>query len=369
MSGDDARGDAAARGPSAREGVRHHGRPARRAVGSRWRRPMPAPRRARSARRGRARPDDRRCDCRRPSPTRSSSAARPARSSSRPSRHSTSRCRARMPRSRVRSRPSQSTSGCSPSTRTTSAATRCCIRWLARTTSSAGPKRRWTSCSASSASSATRVTATRCSSGAASTTSRGAGFATRKPLTSRSSRPGARSDFYELALYKLGWSLYKQDFYDEALHRYMALLDYKLSVGYDFDQQHAEEDERRVADTFRVISLSFSNLGGPEVLGEYYARQRQSQLRGSDLPEPRRVLLRQAALQRRGGRLRLVRRALSVPSRVARVRHARHRHLRRRRFPEARRRVEEVVRDASTACRASTGSTSTRPSGPRCSRT
>jgi tetratricopeptide (TPR) repeat protein len=81
----------------------------------------------------------------------------------------------------------------------------------------------------------------------------------------------ARSEFYELALYKLGWSLYKQDFYDEALHRYMALLDYKLSVGYDFDQQHAEEDERRVADTFRVISLSFSNLGGPEVIGEYYA--------------------------------------------------------------------------------------------------
>jgi tetratricopeptide (TPR) repeat protein len=81
---------------------------------------------------------------------------------------------------------------------------------------------------------------------------------------------GARSDFYELALYKLGWSLYKQDFYEEALQRYMALLDYKLSVGYDFDQQHAEEDERRVADTFRVISLSFSNLGGPEVIGEYY---------------------------------------------------------------------------------------------------
>jgi tetratricopeptide (TPR) repeat protein len=82
---------------------------------------------------------------------------------------------------------------------------------------------------------------------------------------------GGRSDFHELALYKLGWSLYKQDFYEEALHRYMALLDYRLSIGYDFDQQHAEEDERRVADTFRVISLSFSNLGGPEVLGEYYA--------------------------------------------------------------------------------------------------
>jgi cellulose synthase operon protein C len=81
----------------------------------------------------------------------------------------------------------------------------------------------------------------------------------------------ARSEFHELALYKLGWSLYKQDFYDEALNRYMALLDYKLSLGYDFDQQHAEEDERRVADTFRVISLSFSNLGGPEVVGGYYS--------------------------------------------------------------------------------------------------
>ncbi len=81
---------------------------------------------------------------------------------------------------------------------------------------------------------------------------------------------GARSEFYELALYKLGWALYKQDFYEEALHRYMALLDYKLSVGYAFDQAHAEEDERRVADTFRVISLSFSNLGGSDVLAEYF---------------------------------------------------------------------------------------------------
>ena len=50
----------------------------------------------------------------------------------------------------------------------------------------------------------------------------------------------------------------------------MALLDYKVSIGYDFDGTHAEEDERRIADTFRVISLSFSNLGGPEAVREYY---------------------------------------------------------------------------------------------------
>lgn len=82
---------------------------------------------------------------------------------------------------------------------------------------------------------------------------------------------GARSEYYELALYKLGWTLYKQEFYDEALHRYVALLDHKVSIGYDFDARHEEGDERRVADTFRVISLSFSNLGGPEVVSEYFA--------------------------------------------------------------------------------------------------
>ena len=74
---------------------------------------------------------------------------------------------------------------------------------------------------------------------------------------------GAGVAYYELALYKLGWTLYKQDFYEEALHQYMALLDYKVSIGYDFDQKHEEDDERRVADTFRVISLSFSTSAGP----------------------------------------------------------------------------------------------------------
>ena len=49
---------------------------------------------------------------------------------------------------------------------------------------------------------------------------------------------GPVSEYYELALYKLGWSLYKQEMYDEALHRYVKLLDHKVSIGYDFDAQH-----------------------------------------------------------------------------------------------------------------------------------
>ena len=82
---------------------------------------------------------------------------------------------------------------------------------------------------------------------------------------------GPASEYYELALYKLGWSLYKQDFYEEALHQYFALLDYKVSRGYDFDAKHEPAEERRVEDTFQVTSLSLSNLGGPEVIGEYFA--------------------------------------------------------------------------------------------------
>ncbi len=84
-------------------------------------------------------------------------------------------------------------------------------------------------------------------------------------------RMGSTSSYYELALYKLGWTLYKQEFYEEALHNYVAMLDYRQSIGYDFDEDYEENDEHRIADTFRVISLSFSNLGGPEVVDEYFS--------------------------------------------------------------------------------------------------
>ena len=84
-------------------------------------------------------------------------------------------------------------------------------------------------------------------------------------------RMGETSSYYELALYKLGWSLYKQELYEQALDNYMAMLDYRLSIGYDFEQEYDENDEHRLADTFRVISLSFSNLGGPGIVDEYFA--------------------------------------------------------------------------------------------------
>ncbi len=84
-------------------------------------------------------------------------------------------------------------------------------------------------------------------------------------------RMGTSSSYYELALYKLGWTLYKQELYEEALDNYIAMLDYRMSIGYEFDDTDEENDEHRITDTFRVISLSFSNLGGSEVLDEYFS--------------------------------------------------------------------------------------------------
>ena len=88
-------------------------------------------------------------------------------------------------------------------------------------------------------------------------------------------RMGNTSSYYELGLYKQGWALYKQEMYEEALHNYVAMLDYRLSIGYDFDEVGEENEEHRVADTFRVVSLSFSNLGGPDVVDEYFAENGQ----------------------------------------------------------------------------------------------
>ena len=82
---------------------------------------------------------------------------------------------------------------------------------------------------------------------------------------------GVGSVFYELALYKLGWTFYKQELYEDGLHKFIALLDYKVSIGYDFEQTEDETKHKRTKDTFRVISLSFSNMGGSDSVVEYFS--------------------------------------------------------------------------------------------------
>src|SRR5260221_7135989 len=82
---------------------------------------------------------------------------------------------------------------------------------------------------------------------------------------------GSGSEDYELALYKLGWTVDKQQLYQEALPRFFALLDYKVKSGYDFDAKHTAAEQPRLQDTFQVVSLSFSNLGGPQAIRPYFA--------------------------------------------------------------------------------------------------
>lgn len=83
---------------------------------------------------------------------------------------------------------------------------------------------------------------------------------------------GKGSSYFELSLYKLGWSLYKQELYEEGVEKFVDLLDYKVSVGYDFKQQLSQAETQRIDDTFRVISLSFSNMGGASSVVEFFGR-------------------------------------------------------------------------------------------------
>jgi TolA-binding protein len=81
---------------------------------------------------------------------------------------------------------------------------------------------------------------------------------------------GIGSVFYELSLYKQGWVFFKQEMYEEALIDFIALLDYKISIGFDFENIQSPIEKKRIDDTYRVISLSFSYLGGPQAIVDYF---------------------------------------------------------------------------------------------------
>lgn len=85
---------------------------------------------------------------------------------------------------------------------------------------------------------------------------------------------GIGSVYYDRAVYKMGWTFFKQDLYEEALQQFMNLLDYKVTTGYDFDQVADKIEKKRIDDTFRVISLSFSYMGGAESIEQYFRKYR-----------------------------------------------------------------------------------------------
>lgn len=88
---------------------------------------------------------------------------------------------------------------------------------------------------------------------------------------------GDGSYFYEKALYKQGWALYKSNHPNESLHSFTTLLDRKLedeniSDLDDLAGQLNAGDVELVDDTLRVISLIFSSLNNTDAVANYFAQ-------------------------------------------------------------------------------------------------
>ena len=75
---------------------------------------------------------------------------------------------------------------------------------------------------------------------------------------------GADTPFYPRALYKLGWSQYKQQLLNHAVDTFMSLLDNLLA---DAKQNG---DQALLGDTLRISSMVFAALGGPRAIGGYF---------------------------------------------------------------------------------------------------
>lgn len=81
---------------------------------------------------------------------------------------------------------------------------------------------------------------------------------------------GTESGFYEQALYKRAWSLFKQSEYLEGIDYFLALIDRKSVQGRLELNRLSRTERETIEDTLRAISLSFSYLAGPETVAEYF---------------------------------------------------------------------------------------------------
>jgi tetratricopeptide (TPR) repeat protein len=89
---------------------------------------------------------------------------------------------------------------------------------------------------------------------------------------------GAKSEFYEQSLYKLGWSLFKQSENEASFEPFVRVLDIKLidpaKPGDVVDPATlARADRELVQDTFRVLSIGFSYVDGQETLDRFVQRR------------------------------------------------------------------------------------------------
>jgi len=86
----------------------------------------------------------------------------------------------------------------------------------------------------------------------------------------------ADTRFREQSLYKHGWALFKQFRHEESLESFFELLDRKfVAEGNDVDPAKlytamGRAEQELVDDAFRVLSISFSYIDGPESVTEYF---------------------------------------------------------------------------------------------------
>ncbi|MEM7208979.1 MAG: tetratricopeptide repeat protein [Pseudomonadota bacterium] len=84
---------------------------------------------------------------------------------------------------------------------------------------------------------------------------------------------GESSSYYERALYKRGWTLFKQSRFDEGVEEFIALFDLTLpglDEGYFEMQAKNRTDRELLGDALRAVSLSMSYLDGPSSIPEYF---------------------------------------------------------------------------------------------------
>jgi len=87
---------------------------------------------------------------------------------------------------------------------------------------------------------------------------------------------GDDSYFYEKALYKQGWSLYRDGHMNDSLRSFTDLLDRKLADNTDMDindvsSQVSIGDRELLDDTLRVISLIFSSMNDSLAVTQYFS--------------------------------------------------------------------------------------------------
>ncbi|MFQ5486985.1 MAG: tol-pal system YbgF family protein [Gammaproteobacteria bacterium] len=82
---------------------------------------------------------------------------------------------------------------------------------------------------------------------------------------------GEETPFYQQALYKYGWALFKQEAYDNALAAFFSILDSRLAPSARPATALSRAEQALVDDTLRVVSLAFSYLGGTRSVDGYFA--------------------------------------------------------------------------------------------------